>query len=361
MRSTKLIFVVTLAFIISAATFGPTFNGNASAQVPTPTATPGSSLPPPLPMLIGGTITSNGAPAPDGLAIIAIVGSYETEPGFSKDGRYFLKITPPNATFSNEVITIFAENVQADQRPLFAGARTDLNFNLTLPVFPEHTPTPTPVPLLPSILSGTIAIAGEPVAPGSRLIVRLGSYESPQAVISGQGYTSLVLAPTDEALIGQPLQFFLNGTASTPPTQGVYEPGSFKVVNLVFIGVPTPEPTSAAATETPVPPTETPLPPTEIPVPPTATATPVPPTATATPVPPTATATPVPPTATPIIVTATSTAAPPEPTATPADTGGCNAPGPVSGATAAVNMLLVGAPLVMLGGLKYNRRRKNQR
>ena len=91
-------------------------------------------------------------------------------------------------------------------------------------------------------------------------------------------------------------------------------------------------------------PTETPVPPTATPVP-TETPTPVPPTET-----------PVPPTATPV---PTNTALPvvePEPEEEPS--GGCLVAGRIGFGQAAANMLMLFAPLAMLGGVKYVRRRR---
>ena len=117
----------------------------------------------------------------------------------------------------------------------------------------------------------------------------------------------------------------------------------------------TAEPTSTPSpTATPVPPlpTSTPLP--SRPPPPPSTSTPVPPTAT--PVPPTAT--PVPPTATPVILAQATV----EPTPTPTPSGGgCNAPlGSVSLASGLVNGLLLLAPLGLVVGARYGRRRSKR-
>ena len=106
----------------------------------------------------------------------------------------------------------------------------------------------------------------------------------------------------------------------------------------------TPTPT-ATATQTPVPtptatPTHTPIP-TETPTP-TATAT-------HTPIP---TATPVLPTPTRHVIYITATPAPDAPSG-----GGCNSAGPMSAGTGAANLLLMVAPLGIIGGVKWRRRR----
>ena len=149
---------------------------------------------------------------------------------------------------------------------------------------------------------------------------------------------------------------------------------------------PTPMPTAtptptATATHTPTP-TITPTPtqtatPTSTPTP-TQTATPTA-TATITPIPtaspmPTPTPVPVtasePPTQTPVVVVVVVTATPdpitPTPhviyiTATPAPDapsgGGCNSAGPMSAGTGAANLLLLVAPLGVVGGVRWRRRR----
>ena len=119
----------------------------------------------------------------------------------------------------------------------------------------------------------------------------------------------------------------------------------------------TPTPTqTATATNTPIPtetptatqsPTMTPTP-TESPVPEqTATYTAVP---TDTPLP---TETPVPPTQTPVVIVVTAT-----PSADAPAGGGCNSVGPIPAGTAAANLMLVFAPLTVIGGARLVRRRR---
>ena len=188
---------------------------------------------------------------------------------------------------------------------------------------PEPTPTPTITPTpqaaFPAVYSGPIIIAGGTVPENAIIIAQLGAYESLPAVISGNSYLNLVVAPNDHTLLGKPITFLLNGH----PAEGADAYTSGKIDQnfpLVFVGLPqptsTPTPTSTpipvptsaptpptpTSTPTPAPPTSTPtpVPPTSTPTPPTPTSTPTPtPTSTPTPVPPTSTPTPVPPTNTP--------------------------------------------------------------
>jgi len=224
------------------------------------------------------------------------------------------------------------------------------NYNLTFPPPPTPTPTATPVPTatplptatpitaFPSVYSGIVIVAGGTTPEDAVLVARIGDYESVPALVQDGAYLNLVVAPDDISLIGEPIEFFLNGVKSR--SIDTYESGKTqKDFDLVFVGFPTPVPPTPTptptqtqtATPTPVPPTPTATPtqtptatPTRTPVPPTPTATPTP---TPTPVPPTPTPTatatatptptpaPAPPTATPT-ATATATAAP-TPTATP--------------------------------------------
>ena len=332
-----------------------------SAQGQTPVATPVQSVPP-IPMIVSGFAEG----APDGYSVVARIAHgvvvYETQPSIIKDGKYLLKVAPPQG-FINAEVVFSLEGVEAFERISHSPGASHFNFNLTFPEIPLATLTPTPVPVLPSTYQGTITIAGIAVNEDMSLVVKVGDYTSPPAVILESGeFLNLVILTEDESLIGTPVEFFLEGEASTPATIGVFEPGSRQVVDLIFGSVPPTE--TPTPTETPVPPTETPVPPTETP-----TATPVP---TDTP-----TATPVPPTATPV-PTDTPTPVPPtatlEPTATPVPTntavpvvelepeeepsGGCLVAGRITFGQAAANMLMLFAPLVMLGGAKYARRRK---
>ena len=356
-------------------------NGGVLAQANTPT--PAAGVPqgiPQIPMVLSGEAIG----APDGFKVVARIvrgaAVYESEPSEIEDGRYLLKVGPPDSRFISQEVVILLEGVEANERVQHAPGVNLFDYDLTFDEIPVATLTPTPVPVLPATYSGTIVVAGQAVTSDMVLLVRVGSYQSPPAAILENGvFVNLVIITEDEDLIGAPVEFFLNGEASTPPAIGVFEPGARQVVDLVFGEVP--------PTETPVP-TETPLP-TNTPLPtatPEPTATPLP---TNTPVPPTATVVPPtlvagPPTATAVPPTAT-----PEPTATPAPTatpvppptavpevvvaeapedeeeeggGICSSTSGLPFEQSAANMLVLFAPVVMLGGAKYirGRRRKDQ-
>ena len=370
MKIKSLVVGVLVAVAFTGALFMLPAGGLvAQTNTPTPAAAPPQGVPQ-IPMVV----TGNAVGAPEGFRVVARMergaAVYETQPSEVKDGKYFLTVAPPDSRFIAEEIVFLLEGAEANERIRHAPGVNEFNFDLTFNEIPVATLTPTPVPVLPATYSGTIVVAGQTVTADMLLVVRVGYYQSPPAAILDNGeFVNLVILTEDEELIGAPVEFFLNDEPSTPPAIGVFEPGARQVVDLVFGEVP--------PTETPIP-TETPEPtatpiPTETPEP---TATPVPPTATleptATPVPPTATpeptATPVPPTATP---EPTATSVPPTPTAEPVvveptgedEEGGgpCSSPSRLPFGESAANMLLLFAPLVMLGGVRYVRGRKQDK
>ena len=353
---------------------------------------------PPIPMILSGQVIG----APDGYTVVARVGSYESQPSTVKDGTYVLTVGPPSAeSYIDKPVRIFLEGVEANERVPFSPGVNALNHNLTFPQIPKGI-------TLPAIYTGTIGITGSTLPSDAVLVARVGDYQSQAAQINGQRFTDLIIETKNERLIYTPVEFFLNGVPPVVPTNSVFEPGSRKSVNLVFDIIPstaaTPAPTptatptftpTATATHTPTPtntatPTNTPTPtqthtPTSTPMPtatatftPIPTVTPVPtdtpvPTATATHAPlptdtPTPTSTPeptttaVPPTQTPQVVVVVVTATPGADADTPpSDTptsGGCNSAGAVPVGAGAANLLFVVAPLGIIGGVRWRRRRK---
>ena len=321
-----------------------------------------AQAPPPFPFLYKGTAkTSDGAAVPDGLTIFAIVGDYRSEPVEVENGRFRdLTVAPESSAFFNKTIIFVLWDVEADQTDTFTrvGFPDFRTLDLTFPRLPDPTPTPTvlttptatpthtPVPTATPVytptpsaaepmtfVSGFVVVSGAPVPADSMLTATIGGYDSaPVSVASDGGYSGLFVDPQNISLIGQPIDFYMNGHRAR--TTSTYASGAFKRdFDILVVGLPTPTATSVppTPTETPVPqtvtptatPTETPVPPT--PVPPTPTETPAP-TATATPVPPTVTPTetPVPPTVTPTATrvppTVTPTATRVPPTATPTET-----------------------------------------
>ena len=358
------LIVLAVVLLAMASVVGGYSNPSViSAQVPTPVNTPipRSALPPPLPALYLGTITAAGQPVPDGMILVGRIGNYETPPVIIEDGRYdVLKVTPPDGSFIGKALTFHLGDVEADQRSVFQPGQAHHFFNLTFATLPEATPTPV---IAPSVYSGEIVVAGGFVADGSILIAQVGNFQSPPAAIIAGAYQNLVLNPSDDSLIGQPVRFILNGVESLPPTPlQFFNPGTFSTVNLIYLSQPELTPTPIAPTETPEPPTPEP---TEVPPTPAPTDTPLPPTATATntavptatAVPPTATA--VPPTPTQVVIrvtaTSTTTAAQPEASPTPEPEGGaCSLPlghsSPIAGLGQA---LFLFGPVFLLGAYRY--------
>ena len=292
---------------------------------PVPTATPVTIVksPPPFPFIYKGAAeTSDGSPVPDGLQIVVVIGDYRSEPVEVVNGRYRdLTVAPSSSRSFNRPIKFVLWDVEAEQTEKFkrVGFPTFKTLDLTFPRLPDPTPTPTavttptptatPVPTpTPTVtpvptptrvptatptstpvkaepmvfVSGLVVALGAPISSGSSLTAGIGEdYESVSVPITDAGgYSGVVVDPQDTALIGQTVEFFVNGHRAR--TTWTYVSGAFeKDFDIVVVGPPMP-------TATPVPPTATPTP--------TPTATPVPPTATPTPTP---TATPVPPTTTP--------------------------------------------------------------
>ena len=326
--------------------------------------------PPPIPHFFKGSVQigASGQAPPDGHVLIARIDTrYESEPVQIIGGQFQgLGVGPQDPNTVGATITFFLDGlVQADQtatyRPGFRrGADLDETIALTFPRLPEPTPTPTPEPTAtptvtptvqpasPAVYSGPIVIAGATVPENATLIAQLGAYQSLPAVISGNTYVNLVIAPNDATLLGRPITFLLNGHPAEETD--AYTSGKIdQNFPLVFVGLPTPVPTATPVpTSTPTPaPTSTPTPvPTSTPTPvPTSTPTPVP-TSTPTPVPtntptpvPTSTPTPVP-TSTPTPVP-TNTPTPVPPTATPVPT---STPTPVPVPTLAPPTPVIVAP-----------------
>ena len=356
--------IALLGVLIFAAALALPPADRISAQASTPVATPVQSVPP-IPMILAGIAEG----APDGYSLIARITHgvvvYETQPAVIENGRYLLTVAPPHSGFINGEVTMSLEGVLANERISHSPGASHFNFNLTFPEIPVATLTPTPVPVLPATYSGTITIAGVAVNEDMSLVARVGDYISPPAVILESGeFVNLVILTEDNSLIGTPVEFFLEGEPSTPPAHGVFEPGERVYLDLVFGSVPPTE--TPTPTETPIPPTETPVPtatpePTATPLP-TDTPTPLPthtpvPTDTPVPTPVPPTATPVPPTHTPV---PTNTALPVVEVAPEEEepSGGCLTAGNIGFGQAAANMLVLFAPLVLLGGAKYARRRQ---
>ena len=392
------------------ATPSPTPTPTLVPNAPTPTPLPATSgTIPVFPMSFKGTATVNGAPLPDCTFIYAKVGESVSRFIPVVGGVYTgLTISADSSTHNQLVTFHLAEDLMAaETEPYFyTQAPADpptlsfkSDFALTFPhlVTPSPTPTNTPVPVGPptntplpapataiptptpltaksAAYSGPLIVAGGAVPEGAQLIARIGDEYTTDipAFIVGQNYLNLVVDPKSSSFIGQRIEFYLNGVKAA--TFDTFESGASKLAfPITFVDFPTPVPTPTD-TPTPVPPTATPVP-TDTPTPiPTDTPTPVP-TDTPTPTPtlrPTRTPIPMLPTATPRPPTSTPapTSTPRPPTSTPAPTAtatpepsggflGCGrSDDPTPAASAAVNLLLLAAPLGAAYGARRFRRPK---
>ena len=314
---------------------------------------------PPSPVTYTGTATAGGAPVPDGYVITARIGDYLSQPAEVRDGFYVgLQVAAPTTAHIGREITFLIGDEPANETDAYRPVGVPIskrNFNLTFGRLPAITPTPTPtatptpessgppvgpptqpptgpggVPN-PSSYSGRLSVAGAEVPADAELVAWIGSYASEPALVRGDSYSGLVVAPPDASFVGRDIEFFLDGIRSI--TTKTFTGGEL-IENflLVFSGFPTPTPVPPTPVPptpvppTPVPPTPvppTPVPPTPVPptpVPPTPVPpTPVPPTPVPpTPVPPTPVPpTPVPPTAVPP-TPVPPTVVPPPPAPTPA-------------------------------------------
>ena len=247
--------MIVLAGVIAAAALTFALFGAANAQVPG------------IPHVFTGEARAGGQPVPDGYTITARLHDYETEPVAVKDGWYVSLLVSPPAGVPGGAITFYLEGmVKADQTIVYAEGGLDLDFPLFFPSLPEPTPTPTvvpptPTPTVPSVsaavYSGPIIVAGGAVPEGVTLVARVGGYESSPALIEGEQYRNLVVAPKDGRLVGQQVEFFLGESRSE--TVDTFSSGAFKTgFALVFVGLPQPTADTHTATPTPTP---TPTPP----------------------------------------------------------------------------------------------------
>ena len=235
-----------------------------------------AQAPPPFPFLYKGTAkTSDGAAVPDGLTIFAIVGDYRSEPVEVENGRFRdLTVAPESSAFFNKTIIFVLWDVEADQTDTFTrvGFPDFRTLDLTFPRLPDPTPTPTvlttptatptqtPVPTATPVytptpsaaepmtfVSGFVVVSGAPVPADSMLTARIGGYEStPVSVASDGGYSGLFVDPQNISLIGQPIDFYVNGHRAR--TTSTYASGAFKRdFDILVVGLPTPTATSRSA------------------------------------------------------------------------------------------------------------------
>lgn len=125
----------------------PTPTPMPSTPTPTPTPTPVSLQP----MLVLGSVTLNGRPAPDGTEILAFVLGTVCGRTQAVGGRYSMGVlsasTTPGCGVLGAPITFTVGGIPADQTTIFQpGATVTLNLTAGQPATATPTPTPTLTP-----------------------------------------------------------------------------------------------------------------------------------------------------------------------------------------------------------------------
>ena len=336
-------------------------------------ATEASSLPP-WPVIFSGAVTIAGQPAPDGSKLTAkMTDAYTSFPVTVKDGRYVgLAVGGPDASFLQKTITFHLDGalIAAETYVFgnFQAPKLVSPFDLTFPAYPTPTPGPTatvvpatapPVALSPMVLSGVVEVdLGEASdLEGKEVVARVGSYFSDvTTLVANYGlltFEGLIVDPQDPKFSGMEISIIVDGIqtggnivlfssgANTDVALRIEVPATPTAIpDAPAVPVEPETPTAIPATSTPAALAPVPAPPAAVP-----TAAPIP---TAVPV--------VVPTA---VVSSTST---PEPIVGEIESeesgGGCGLPGPVSRGTAAVNSLMLFAPLLLIAGYRGVKRRK---
>ena len=360
-----------------------------ATPTPTPTATPvPTSTPTPTPVraepmvFLSGLVVAYGGPiAPESSLTARIGEDYESVPVPIADAGGFsaLVVDPQDAALIGKRIEFYVNGHRARTMGTYVSGAFETDFDIIVSGLPTPTatavpptvtptpwptatrvpltatptptptatpvpPTATPAPAQPTTFISGVVVADEAAIPAeSFLIARIGEdYESAPAPISEDGsYSGLVVDPQNTDLIGETVEFFVNGHKAR--TTATYSSGGFiRNLDIVVAGLPTP-------TAIPVPPTVTP---TSTAVPPTVT-----PTSTAVPPTVTPTSTAVPPTLVP--ATPTPTSIPEEPPSEPEEpeAPGCYSIASVTPATGTASMALLLAPLGLIFALRRLRRR----
>ena len=115
---------------------------------------------PPLPSVFGGTVTWDGAPAPDGTAVSAWIDGEQVALTAAADGAYALKISqPPGEAFVGKEVVFMVAESEAPERGTWEPDGGDV-INLTAaPVLP---PKPVAGPAGPAGPAGSAGKAGAP-------------------------------------------------------------------------------------------------------------------------------------------------------------------------------------------------------
>ena len=136
------------------ATATPTAEAGETPVAP-PSPPPGGGVP--NASTYSGRLSAAGAEIPEGMELVARIGSYASEPALVKGDSYSgLVVNPADATLVNGEIEFFLSGIRSATTATFRGGEFIENFTLVFfgfptptPAAPAATPTPTRVPPTP--------------------------------------------------------------------------------------------------------------------------------------------------------------------------------------------------------------------
>ena len=115
---------------------------------------------PPLPSVFGGTVTWDGAPAPDGTAVSAWIDGEQVALTTAADGGYALMISqPPGGAFAGKEIVFMVAESEAPERGTW---EPDGGDEINLTAAPVLAPKPAAGPAGPAGPAGSAGKAGAP-------------------------------------------------------------------------------------------------------------------------------------------------------------------------------------------------------
>ena len=209
--------------------------------------------PPPGPVVFKGLVTVGGAPAPDGLSIVArispmLIDPYESLPRLTLGGGYeLLTVGPASSMYLYQNITFhIVPNASLPYLPttgiaaieitmFFGGPGIMDGFNLTFPALPL-APTPTPVPATPTPVPTATPIPTAtpvPATPTATHVPPTATAVPPTPVPTATAVPpppTIVAAPVATTVVDEP------ETAGTCAQSGVADL-SFLLAGLAFLGL----------------------------------------------------------------------------------------------------------------------------
>ena len=151
------------------ATATPTAEAGETPVAP-PSPPPGGGVP--NASTYSGRLSAAGAEIPEGMELVARIGSYASEPALVKGDSYSgLVVNPADATLVNGEIEFFLSGIRSATTATFRGGEFIENFTLVFfgfptptPAAPAATPTPTPTRVPPTPVPPT-PVPPTPVPP----------------------------------------------------------------------------------------------------------------------------------------------------------------------------------------------------